>query len=159
ASAAALLAQLKPGDAVQLRVARGGKEYALEEALAAASWSTPLKERCSTLYVALATEHTAAPGVLLGSLVLTYAGGVRETLPVRYGHRALPLSGFEPPQAMGAGAWIVHRTPTPSRVLVCEWQNPKPGNEVVSLSFEPAPAALELGYRVLAVTAAVAAKR
>jgi hypothetical protein len=148
------LARLQPGDPVRLLVSKGGQTRELGSALTGARWSAPVGADCRGIYLAVATESTAVAGAYLGTVVVHYRDGTQEARRIHFGHQALALQGREPPRSMDGTAWIVERPQAPRRCLVYEWKPSKLGTPVALLSFEPAPAALELGYRVLAVTCA-----
>ncbi len=154
-SAAAALAGLHAGDAVRLLLSVGGKEDDLAGALAERQWSAPVRGRCRTLFLSAAAERSTAPGTVLGAWVVTNAAGTRRRIPVRYAEQVLPVQGEEVPHTLSESVWLARREGEPRQCAVLEWQNPEPGVALESLSFEPAPAALEVGYRVLGVTAAL----
>ncbi len=155
ADKATALSELKPGDAVRLLLEKGGRREDLAAALAGRRWSMPVNAACTTLYLVLATDGSTHPPALLGDLVLRQADGTTRRVPLRYGEHALPLGSDVWPHTLQPSAWLVERREEQQRCLVVEWQNPTPEVPLAELQIEPAPTALEIGYRVLAATAAV----
>ncbi|MBI2298031.1 MAG: hypothetical protein HYU66_03610 [Armatimonadetes bacterium] len=115
----------------------------------------PVKARCRRLQVASASGAAAAPGTPLGQVVLRYADGSVERLPLRAGQEALALESTEPPQSLDPGRWLIEREGEPARVLVREWASPHPDQVLEEASFLPDVGSLEVGFRLLAVTAEV----
>lgn len=58
------------------------------------------------------------------------------------------------PERLDDPVWLIDEPPL--RCLVTEWINPHPEREIRELLFVPAPALLETGARIVAVTAAAA---
>jgi hypothetical protein len=152
ANAAALRA-LREGDPVRLVLERGGERHDLAETLATRRQTYPVGERCSRLFLALSAGASSSPGTRLGEWLVRYADGTAERLPVRYGREALPETGDALPERTDDPVWLIDQPPL--RCLVREWPNPRPEQTVRELSFEPAPAVLELGARIRGATAAV----
>jgi hypothetical protein len=148
---AAALAGLHPGDTIRLLVEKGGKREYLDEVLAARSQRFPVRRRCAVLYLAVGSDRRSSPGTPLGEWQVKYGDGTVETIPVRSGREALAPEGL--PVSLTDPVWLVDAPG--SRFLVREWPNPHPGKTVTELVFVPAQTVLEVGARVLAVTAAV----
>jgi len=161
------LLKLRPGDPVAILDQQenwlGGYRSVLAEMskdkqgrlLARHSWKTPIRTRCSTIYLVSATEHGLSPGVILGSYIVRYADGSSQKVPVQYAEQALSVESPDLPHTFASSVWLIERTASPQRCLVYEWQNPKPEALIETLEFEPAPASLEAGFSVLAVTCAI----
>ena len=86
--------------------------------------------------------------------MVQYADGAREHIPVRYGREVLAATGAALPQRTDDPVWLIEEAGL--RCLVREWPNPRPEQTVQQVSFEPAPALLEMGASVVAATAATA---
>jgi Glycosyl hydrolase family 20, domain 2 len=151
---AAALRALEQGDPVHLVLERGGQRYDLAETLAKRRQAYPVGERCTRLFLALSAGASSSPGTRLGEWVVRYADGAAERVPIRYGREALPETGDALPERIDDPVWLIDEPPL--RCLVREWPNPRPEQPIREVSFEPAPAVLELGARVLGATAAVA---
>lgn len=151
ASAGALRA-LKPGDTVRLLIQRGSERQDLAQALEGRRLAYAVGECCNALCLAMTTEAASTPGMPLGEWVVQYADGAREHIPVRYGREVLASTGAPLPQRTDDPAWLIEEAGL--RCLVREWPNPRPGEVVQQIRFEPAPALLEMGAAVIAATAA-----
>jgi hypothetical protein len=150
----AALEDLKVGDTMRIVLEKGGRRFDLAEALAKRRLVYPVGARCSALYLAMRADASTLPGTPLGNWAVRYADGSATYLPIRYGREVLGPPPESLPQHTDDPVWLVDQPP--QRFLVREWSNPHPARAIREVSFEPAPALLELGAQVLAATAAVA---
>jgi hypothetical protein len=151
-ASAAALRSLKEGDAVRLVVSRGEESQDLANLLAARRQVYPVGTRCNALFTAVSAGASAGRGGRLGEWVVRYESGALERIPVRYGREALASTPDSLPLRTDDPVWLVEEPPL--RFLVREWQNPRPEDAIREVSFEPALALLDVGARILAVTAA-----
>jgi hypothetical protein len=149
---ATALRAFKVGDTVRLLVDRGGDRTDLSVVMDGRRQVYPVGARCSTLFLAMATQATSSNGTPVGEWIVRYATGAPERIPVRYGREVLAPTVDSLPQYTEGPVWLVDQPPL--RCLVREWQNPRPEEEIREISFEPAPALLEVGAQILSVTAA-----
>jgi hypothetical protein len=150
---AAALRGLKGGDALRLVLERGGQRHDLAAMLATRRQAYPIEESCAALFLAFSAGASSSPGTPLGEWVVSYADGIQERVPVRYGREALPAAGDALPERTDDPVWLIDEPPL--RCLVREWANPRPDEPLRDVAFEPAPAILETGAQIVAVTAAV----
>jgi len=151
---AATLSALKTGEPVRVVVEKGGQRFGLAEALAGRRLVYRVGARCSALYLAMSVDASSSPGMPIGEWVVHYADGSAAHLPVRYGREVVAPSPDSLPQRTDDPVWLVDQPP--QRFLVREWSNSHPARVIREVSFEPAPALLDLGAQVVAATAAVA---
>jgi hypothetical protein len=151
--AAAALAALRPGDAIRLLVAKGGRQQYLDDLLHDRSKRFPVGARCAALYLAVTSDRRCPPGARLGEWAVRYADGTTETIPCRYGRQALSADPDALPITLTDPVWLADQAGR--RFLVQEWRNPHPDLTLSELVFAPDQAVLQAGARVLAATAAV----
>ena len=151
---AAALEALHPGDAVRLLLEKGGSREDLDQALAERGKRFPVGARCAAFYLAMSSNRRSSPGRPLGEWLVRYADGAVERITCRYGREVLPAQGEGLPERLDDPVWLIDQGPL--RCLVREWTNPRPEQVVSDLLFVPAPALLETGARIVAVTAAAA---
>ena len=151
-AAATALRTLRPGDAVELLLDKGGRRWDLTATLTERRRVYPIGARCSALYLAVRAGARSSDSTLLGDWIVHYADGTRKRIPVRYGREALAESEESLPVRTDAPVWLIEEPPL--RCLVREWNNPRPKELIRELSFEPAAALLDTGATIVAVTAA-----
>ncbi len=155
--AAAALQALHPGDTIHFLLERGGKRQDLDRALAQRATRLPVGAQIVALYLAMTSDHMSSAGTPLGEWQVRYEDGTMEPIPVRYGREVLSADVASLPVRLDDPCWLVESHG--GRYLVREWGNPYPERKVRELLFVPAPALLESGARIVAVTAAAAEKR
>jgi hypothetical protein len=148
------LRALHPGDSVQLLLEKGGSRQSLDRALAERSKRFPVGARVAALYLAINTNRRSSPDTLLGEWLVQYTNGATERIVCRYGREVLSAEGTSLPARLDDPVWLIERGAL--RSLVREWPNPHPELEVREPLFVPTLALLEVGGRVVAVTAAAA---
>jgi hypothetical protein len=154
AECAAALRALRPGDAIALLWEKGGVRQDLAATLADRGRRFPVGARCSALYLAVSSGRRASSGAPLGEWQVRYADGAVERIPCRYGRDVLSTEVDALPDHLGGPSWLVEDEA--GRFMVYEWTNPRRDEVVSELLFAPAPALLETGARIVAVTAAAA---
>lgn len=152
------LASLKPGERVKVLLLTEGGERSMEEVMAERSWQREIGEKCEGLFLASATERSAMLGTPLGILKIAYQDGSEEAIPIRYGMEALPLQGEELPLPEAGKSWLIYREGEVPRLMVREWQNPKPDIPIASISFTPTVQGLEVRVIIEGMTLAVRAR-
>ncbi len=153
-STAAAFRALRPGDAIALLWEKGGTRQDLDATLAARGRRFPVGARCSALYLAVSSGRRSSSGAPLGEWLVRYEDGAVERIPCRYGRDVLSIEVDALPESLSDPVWLVEENG--QRFLVREWTNPRPEQAVKELVFVPAPAVLEAGARIVAVTAAAA---
>jgi len=106
------------------------------------SGNISLSRKCRKLHFLHAADMPDAPGVEIGSYVVRYAGGERETIPIIYGKQVsswvLDSPEAEAPVPVWQSTW---RPGITLQLYHSVWTNPQPARMIESLNFTASPAA------------------